>query len=59
MHTTPGTAWNEAPQLSINDNPLRIVANCVSLSPTGSELLFEIFWQNYERGSIIVTRICH
>jgi len=27
----------------------------VPLSPTGAELLFEIFSQRYERGSIIVT----
>jgi len=27
----------------------------VPLSPTGAELLFEVFWQRYERGSTIVT----
>jgi DNA replication protein DnaC len=27
----------------------------VPLSPTGAELLFEVFSQRYERGSIIVT----
>ena len=27
----------------------------VSLSPTGAELLFEVFSQRYERGSILVT----
>jgi len=27
----------------------------VPLSPTGAELLFETFWQRYERGSTIVT----
>jgi DNA replication protein DnaC len=28
---------------------------CVPLSPTGAELLFEVFSQRYERGSVIVT----
>jgi DNA replication protein DnaC len=28
---------------------------CVPLSPTSAELLFEVFSQRYERGSIIVT----
>ena len=27
----------------------------VPLSPTGAELLFEVFSQRYERGSVIVT----
>jgi DNA replication protein DnaC len=27
----------------------------VPLSPTGAELLFEVFSQRYERGSILVT----
>jgi hypothetical protein len=30
----------------------------VPLSQTGAELLFEVFSQRYERGSILVTAIC-
>ena len=31
----------------------------VPLSKTGAELLFEVISQRYERGSIIITSICH
>lgn len=34
---------------------MRRCSRCDPLSPTGAELLFEVFSQRYERGSTIVT----
>jgi DNA replication protein DnaC len=54
--------WMTAPLLSKQSRPaelsLALVVDelgYVPLSPTGAELLFEVFSQLYERGSIILT----
>mgnify|MGYP001275846280 CR=1 FL=1 len=40
--------------MGFESSDIRLVLG-VSFSPTGAELLFEVFSQRYERGSIIVT----
>ena len=42
-------------QLAAHKLPIVDELGYVPLSPTGAELLFEVFSQRYERGSIIVT----
>ena len=54
-------ARDEGQRLNLQRQPyhlnLRIIDELgfVPLSPTGAELLFEVFSQRYERGSILVT----